>query len=134
MPDARIIELMAAGAGILKVKLGYPGDETDMVAGDYRSLQRLTPLIRGARTPLTDSGDVLFYLEANGRYRSKLPYAESWTKPTGSVCWSGSLCSRSPLRRTWSKPLVLSAFLSPRTRACTIRPTWLFEVRLDMGQ
>lgn len=71
MPDTQIVELLADGAGVLKVKIGSPGDRSEMVAGDCRSLQRLEPLIREARTPLTESGKVLLYLDANGRYESK---------------------------------------------------------------
>ncbi len=71
MPDAQVGELLQEGAGVLKLKIGYPGLEEEMVAGDCRNLQRLQPLLRGVRTPLTDSGDVALYLDANGRYRSK---------------------------------------------------------------
>ena len=71
MPDSKIIQLLEQGAGILKVKIGHPGGEAEMVAGDCRGLQRLEPLVRAAKTPLTDSGEVLLYLDANGRYRSK---------------------------------------------------------------
>ena len=71
MPDSQVATLLEQGAGVLKVKIGHPGDEAEMVAGDCRRLQRLEPLLRTAKTRLTDSGDVLLYLDANGRYRSK---------------------------------------------------------------
>lgn len=71
MPDAQIAGLLQAGAAVLKVKIGHPGDEDAMAAGDCRTLQRLQPLLAGARTPLTTSGDVVLYLDANGRYRTK---------------------------------------------------------------
>jgi L-alanine-DL-glutamate epimerase-like enolase superfamily enzyme len=71
MPDAQIAELLDAGAAILKVKLGHPGDPAEMAAGDCRSLRRLAPLLRGAHTPWTQSGRVGLYLDANGRYQSK---------------------------------------------------------------
>jgi L-alanine-DL-glutamate epimerase-like enolase superfamily enzyme len=72
MPEEQIRGLLADGAAILKVKLGHPGEEEEMVAGDCRSLQRLEPLLRETETTLTQSGQVLLYLDANGRYRSKV--------------------------------------------------------------
>lgn len=71
MPDEQIAGLLHDGAAVLKVKIGHPGDEAAMAAGDCRTLQRLQPLLQGAHTPLTASGDVVLYLDANGRYRSK---------------------------------------------------------------
>jgi L-alanine-DL-glutamate epimerase-like enolase superfamily enzyme len=75
MPDEQVTELLREGAGVLKVKIGHPGDEEAMVAGDIRGLQRLAPLLAGVQTPLTESGQVLLYLDANGRYRSKAALA-----------------------------------------------------------
>jgi len=71
MPDTQILQLLDDGAAVLKVKIGAPGNESEMVSGDCQSLRRLEPLIREARTPLTESGRVLLYLDANGRYQSK---------------------------------------------------------------
>lgn len=71
MPDTQVRLLLAEGAGVLKIKLGHPGDEAQMVAGDRRGLERLAGLLAAAATPLTESGRVALYLDANGRYRSR---------------------------------------------------------------
>lgn len=71
MTDEQLRALLDDGAAVLKVKLGHPGDEQDMVAGDIGGLRRLAPLVVDAETDLTDSGLVALYLDANGRYRSK---------------------------------------------------------------
>ena len=70
MPDGRIEALLAAGAGILKLKVGHPGDEAQMLAGDARNLERLGRLTEGRTTPHTEDGRVALYLDANGRYPS----------------------------------------------------------------
>jgi len=71
MPDAQIRSLLAAGAGVLKVKIGHPGDEEEMVAGDIAGLNRLHQIVGDAPTPFTTEGRVAYYLDANGRYRRR---------------------------------------------------------------
>jgi L-alanine-DL-glutamate epimerase-like enolase superfamily enzyme len=73
MPDEQVRSLLATGAGILKVKIGHPGDEREMVAKDIAGLTRLHRLVGDAPTPLTTDGRVAYYLDANGRYTHREP-------------------------------------------------------------
>ncbi|MBT3345144.1 MAG: L-alanine-DL-glutamate epimerase [Gemmatimonadetes bacterium] len=71
MPDEQIRALLGAGAGILKVKIGHPGDEEEMVAGDIDGLARLHRIVGDTACALTTDGRVAYYLDANGRYRRR---------------------------------------------------------------
>jgi L-alanine-DL-glutamate epimerase-like enolase superfamily enzyme len=71
MPVHEVAGLLGAGAAVLKLKIGHPGEEEAMVSGDLTSLERLAAPLADAETPLTVSGKVCLYLDANGRYRSR---------------------------------------------------------------
>jgi len=73
MPDEQIQSLLGQGAAVLKVKIGHPGEEEEMVAGDIAGLTRLHSLVGDAPTSLTTDGCVAYYLDANGRYRHRGP-------------------------------------------------------------
>jgi L-alanine-DL-glutamate epimerase-like enolase superfamily enzyme len=67
--------LLEEGSFLLKIKVGAdPHGDGDPDAGLAWDMQRITEihhLASGYRTPYTDSGHVLYYLDANGRYGSK---------------------------------------------------------------
>jgi L-alanine-DL-glutamate epimerase-like enolase superfamily enzyme len=68
MSDREVEALVEAGAYVLKIKIGHAGMPEEMLARDIEWLERLHALVRDRRTPMTDSGHVLYYLDANGRY------------------------------------------------------------------
>lgn len=70
LPGEELQRLLREGAAILKIKLGRPGSEPEMLAADLRALTRVHAAAAAWETPLTESGRVLYYLDANGRYRS----------------------------------------------------------------
>ena len=70
LPGQELSRLLREGAAILKIKLGRPGSEPEMLAADQRALARVHAAAGLRETPLTESGRVLYYLDANGRYRS----------------------------------------------------------------
>jgi hypothetical protein len=70
LPDQELQGLLQAGAAMLKIKLGRPGSEAEMLAADQRALTRVHAIVGTRDTPLTESGRVLYYLDANGRYGS----------------------------------------------------------------
>ena len=82
LPIDELRAILDAGAYILKIKIGHPGDEAEMVKKDMACLARVHRLARQYETEMTDSGQVLYYLDANGRYGEKnsmarlLDYAE----------------------------------------------------------
>lgn len=71
--EARI--LAQKGHFLLKIKIGADpdkdGSQEKMLAWDMARLTQLHNALRDLTTPYTDSGRVLYYLDANGRYDSK---------------------------------------------------------------
>jgi hypothetical protein len=71
LPIEDVASMLVSGVGVLKVKIGHPGTEAEMLEGDCRQLSRLHEIAAGVETPLTESGQVQYYLDANGRYRNR---------------------------------------------------------------
>lgn len=76
LPMDELKGLLENGAYMLKIKIGHPGDEAEMVAKDKTWLSQIHDLSRAYETPMTDSGQVLYYLDANGRYGEKESMAQ----------------------------------------------------------
>lgn len=82
-----VSEMVGQGSFFFKIKIGSDperdGDLEKMVEWDKRRLGELHALLKDRRTPYTDSGEIPYYLDANGRYDSKqrlnklLDYADS---------------------------------------------------------
>lgn len=69
-----IDELKAAvdvGYFFMKIKLGQPGTQAEMLEKDKARLSAIHAAIGHARTPYTASGKLPYYFDANGRYESK---------------------------------------------------------------
>jgi L-alanine-DL-glutamate epimerase-like enolase superfamily enzyme len=69
-----IEELKAAveqGYFFMKIKLGQPGSQAEMLEKDKARLSAIHAAIGHARTPYTASGKLPYYFDANGRYESK---------------------------------------------------------------
>ena len=73
LPMDELAQILRAGAYVLKIKIGQPGDPTEMVAKDKAWLSQIHDLAKTRTSSMTDSGHILYYLDANGRY----------TKPDG---------------------------------------------------
>jgi L-alanine-DL-glutamate epimerase-like enolase superfamily enzyme len=71
LPMESVRELLDAGTFVLKIKVGHPGDDAEMLDKDRAWLTRLHELARRYETPMTDCGSPVYYLDANGRYREK---------------------------------------------------------------
>ena len=71
LPIDELRAILDDGAYILKIKIGHPGDEAEMVEKDMACLSQVHRLARQYETERTDSGQVLYYLDANGRYAEK---------------------------------------------------------------
>lgn len=71
LPIDELRAILDDGAYILKIKIGHPGDEAEMVEKDMACLSQVHRLARQYETEMTDSGQVLYYLDANGRYGEK---------------------------------------------------------------
>ena len=71
MPMDELRDILDTGVYILKIKIGQPGEESDMVRKDVAWIDRIHGLAARYDTPMTDSGNVVYYLDANGRYEKK---------------------------------------------------------------
>lgn len=71
LPMDELEAILKAGAYVLKIKIGQPGEHAEMVEKDKAWLEQIHNLAKQHRTSMTDSGEVLYYLDANGRYTEK---------------------------------------------------------------
>ncbi len=67
----QIRAVLGRGAALIKVKIGQSGSEEEMLAKDVERIDHVHRIASAYRTELTHSGRVLYYLDANGRYRRK---------------------------------------------------------------
>ena len=71
LPGEAIDAILNQGAYFLKVKLGQPGDEGEMLEKDKARLTEVHDRAKDRSTDATENGKLLYYLDANGRYREK---------------------------------------------------------------
>ena len=67
-PEGELRKILEGGVPLLKVKIGSAGSEPDMLRADMEWMTRVHRIADARETPLTDCGNVLYYLDANGRY------------------------------------------------------------------
>ncbi|MFB6271539.1 MAG: enolase C-terminal domain-like protein [Salinibacter sp.] len=60
-----------AGYYIMKIKIGHPGSQEEMLRKDKKWLSTIHEVLGPRETPYTPSGAVPYYLDANGRYEDK---------------------------------------------------------------
>ena len=75
LPMNELDAIISAGAYVLKIKIGHPGDEQEMLEKDQAWLSQIHHLAKDRATDRTESGHVLYYLDANGRYGEKTSMA-----------------------------------------------------------
>jgi len=71
LPLDDVKKILEEGAFFLKIKIGQPGTEEEMLRKDMARLDEIHGLARQYETPATESGKILYYLDANGRYTRK---------------------------------------------------------------
>ena len=82
LPLEQVKELLEQGIFVLKIKIGHPGDQKEMLEKDSERLRQIHHICQDYGTNMTDSGKIAYYLDANGRYRTQdgilrlLDYAE----------------------------------------------------------
>lgn len=76
LPMDELKGLLDNGSYMLKIKIGHPGTENEMVEKDKGWLSQIHKLAKDYETSMTDSGQVLYYLDANGRYGEKESMAQ----------------------------------------------------------
>lgn len=70
-PVAEIEQLTRSGYFILKIKLGQPGTQSEMLQKDRERVSVIHKAIGNISTPDTAIGKPLYYFDANGRYEKK---------------------------------------------------------------
>jgi L-alanine-DL-glutamate epimerase-like enolase superfamily enzyme len=71
VPVAEIRDAAAQGFFFMKVKLGQPGPQEEMLAKDKARLSEIHAALASVETPHTRDGRLPYYFDANGRYESK---------------------------------------------------------------
>ena len=71
IPIPELQAAVAAGYFFMKIKIGQPGTQAEMLEKDKARLTAIHAAIGGARTPHTANGRLPYYFDANGRYESK---------------------------------------------------------------
>ncbi|MEM7659467.1 MAG: mandelate racemase/muconate lactonizing enzyme family protein [Bacteroidota bacterium] len=66
-----IKELADQGFFIMKIKIGAPGTQSEMLAKDIAFLEAIHQTIGHYETPHTPSGKIPYYFDANGRYEDQ---------------------------------------------------------------
>jgi L-alanine-DL-glutamate epimerase-like enolase superfamily enzyme len=71
VPVAEIREAAAHGFFFMKIKIGQPGTQEEMLAKDEARLSEIHAALATVETPHTRDGKLPYYFDANGRYESK---------------------------------------------------------------
>jgi L-alanine-DL-glutamate epimerase-like enolase superfamily enzyme len=71
IPIDEIRAAVAGGYFFMKIKIGQPGTQAEMLAKDKARLTEIHRAIGDAATPYTENGKLPYYFDANGRYESK---------------------------------------------------------------
>jgi hypothetical protein len=70
-PVAEIKQIAGEGYFFLKVKLGQPGTQAEMLSKDMERISMIHKALRDYSTTNTATGKLLYYFDANGRYEKK---------------------------------------------------------------
>ena len=68
VPVAEIKEAVDSGYFFMKIKIGQPGTQEEMLAKDMARVAEIHAVLKDCRTPYTKSGKLPYYFDANGRY------------------------------------------------------------------
>ncbi|MBQ6340791.1 MAG: L-alanine-DL-glutamate epimerase [Kiritimatiellae bacterium] len=71
VPVSEIKEAVDAGSFFMKIKIGQPGTQEEMLAKDMARVSEIHAVLKDCRTPYTKSGKLPYYFDANGRYERK---------------------------------------------------------------
>lgn len=71
VPVSEVRRLAEEGYFFLKIKIGAPGTQEEMLRKDMERLGQIHGAVRDARNPYTKDGKPRYYLDANGRYERK---------------------------------------------------------------
>lgn len=71
IPLEEIAQAVDDGYFFMKIKIGRPGTQEEMLEGDKARIEAIHKLIGHRKTPHTENGKIPYYFDANGRYEKK---------------------------------------------------------------
>ncbi|MDO5567668.1 MAG: mandelate racemase/muconate lactonizing enzyme family protein, partial [Planctomycetia bacterium] len=71
IPVPEIVQAVDSGYFFMKIKIGQPGTQEEMLEKDKARLTEVHAAIGNRQTPYTKSGKLPYYFDANGRYEKK---------------------------------------------------------------
>jgi L-alanine-DL-glutamate epimerase-like enolase superfamily enzyme len=71
IPVSEITETVEQGFFFMKIKIGQPGTQAEMLEKDMARLTEIHEAIGHKQTPHTSNGKLPYYFDANGRYEKK---------------------------------------------------------------
>jgi L-alanine-DL-glutamate epimerase-like enolase superfamily enzyme len=71
IPIEEIVQAVEAGYFFMKIKIGQPGSQEDMLEKDKARISEIHSAIGSYKTPYTAHGKLPYYFDANGRYENK---------------------------------------------------------------
>ena len=71
IPVSEIEEAVEAGYFFMKIKIGQPGTQEEMLLKDMERLSAIHKAIGHKETPWSENGKLPYYFDANGRYEKK---------------------------------------------------------------
>ena len=71
IPISEIKEAVDEGYFFMKIKIGQPGTQEEMLEKDKKRIEEIHKTIGGRETPHTKDGKIPYYFDANGRYQKK---------------------------------------------------------------
>lgn len=71
IPLTEIENSVKDGYFFMKIKIGRPGSQAEMLQGDMERIGSIHKLIGHRETPYTENGKIPYYFDANGRYEKK---------------------------------------------------------------
>lgn len=69
--SSEILQLGKDGHYVIKIKIGSPGTQQEMVEKDMARMDLIHKKLASVRSEYSPTGNILYYLDANGRYQSK---------------------------------------------------------------
>ena len=70
-PVSQMEQLAKEGYFFMKIKLGHPGTQREMIEKDKAKLTEIHRAIGQGQTPYTEDGKIPYYFDMNGRYEHK---------------------------------------------------------------
>lgn len=71
VPVSEIKAAVDSGYFFMKIKIGQPGTQEEMLAKDMARVSEIHAVLKDCRTPYTKNGKLPYYFDANGRYEKK---------------------------------------------------------------